>query len=164
MIERQPPMFGQFVELASKLAAGQMHLFADVLGLARNFQRTWSIPWSIPGANEPGNGAASGQERHDVVEIERDGRVGIDLKFGSIVFRQEPDGAYAHALVDVIVAGEHKSGTRVQMELKVPAAPDSESIVAVTEKCRLQIIANLRAAADRFDGTTASALVFQDKA
>ena len=91
-----------------------------------------------------------------MIEIERDGRVGIDLKFGSITFKQEETTSYAVALVDVIV----ESGTRVQMEVKIAADPETASIIAVTEMFRTHIVATLRAAADTFDATTSHALLF----
>ncbi len=95
-----------------------------------------------------------------MIEIERDGRVGIDLKFGTITFKEDGGTTYAIALVDVIVETANHSGTRVQLDVKVPADPAVDSIIAVTDKCRLQIAALLRGAADIFEATTAHALVF----
>ena len=114
----------------------------------------------IPWLHWVGFGASGEQERQFVIEIERDGRVGIDLKFGSIAFKEEAAGSYAVALVDVIVDDGRSGGTRVQMEVKVAADPEAESILGVTDKCRAHIAATLRAAADTFDTTTARELLF----
>ena len=96
-----------------------------------------------------------------MVEIERDGRVGIDLKFGTITFQEHADGAHAVALIDVIIptAGPQPS-TRVQLEVKIPVDPEVDPILGITERCRTHIVATLRAAADTFDTATARALLF----
>jgi hypothetical protein len=144
------------VEMMSAFAATQMRLFGSYLGMVRNFHQVGAIP----SRERAGLGVASVEERASVVEIERDGKVGIDLKFGTITFEKEEAASYAVALVDVIVGTSAGSGTRVQMEIKVPADVEVDSVVGVTEKCRAHIVGTLRAAADTFDATTAQALLF----
>lgn len=144
------------VEVLVFCATAQMRFFVAHLEMVRNFHRIALIPW-LP---RTGGGARCNDERQSVIKIERDGKVGIDLKFGTITFKQEDTKSYAVALIDVLVGGSGEIGTRVQMEIKVAADPETESIVAVTETCRAHIVATLRAAADTFDATTARALLF----
>lgn len=104
------------------------------------------------------------QGRPSVIESERDGKIGIDLKFGSLTFRQEGDTTYAEALVDVIVgtadmAPEHD--TRVQMSVKFRADPETDSVLDVTERCRAQIVSTLRAAAEAVDAVTSRTLLYE---
>lgn len=161
----QPPMT-LAVEAASAWAATQMHLFANAFSAARNLQGAGSIPLPQPEGAADASPASTAEdnvtkEGQSVVDIERDARVGIDLKIGTLTFQEGPEGEFAAALVDVIVAGpEANRGTRVQMEIKIPTQAETQSIMAVTEACRQQIVGTLRAAADKLDAMSARELVF----
>lgn len=165
----QPPLT-LAVEAASAWAATQMHLFANAVSAARNFQDAASIPLpQAGGASDAANASiahgSDTKEGQSVVDIERDARVGIDLKIGTLTFQEGPEGEFAAALVDVIVGGaEPNRGTRVQMEIKVPARAEADSILAVTEACRRQIVGTLRAAAEKLDAMSARDLVFHKNA
>jgi hypothetical protein len=135
-----------------------MNLFATSLGMVRNFQRALTIP----SGDQFDTRVALAEEGQAVREIERDGKVAVDLKFGSIKFKRGEGGSLACALIDVLVDGDEPGGTRVQMDVKVPADPQAESLLAVTDKCRTRIIATLRAAADTFEATSADDLLFHE--
>lgn len=150
------PVLAPLATCVAACLAAQIRLLAHQYAVARNFHPAALIPW----LDWAGVGTSSRAERQSVIEIERDGRLGIDLKFGSITFKEEEKGRFAVALVDVLVGAAGEVGTRVQMEVKVPADPETESILAVTEACRTHIVAILRAAADTLDRTSARALVF----
>lgn len=149
----------RLVEAAAQGTAASLRLLATNFRLARNFQQTIRIPRE----SETDGGTAFDEEGRSVVEIERDGRIGIDLKFGSITFKEEETGTFAVALVDVIVAAADmapESDTRVQMNVRIAADPEKDSILCVTEAFRSHIVKTLRAAADTLDEASARTLLF----
>lgn len=149
----------RLVEAAAQGTASSLRLLAANFRLARNFQEMIRIPRLA----ETDGGTAFDEKGRSVVEIERDGRIGIDLKFGSITFKEEATGTFAIALVDVIVASPDmapESDTRVQMNVRIAADPDKDSILGVTEAFRRHIVKTLRAAADTLDDASARTLLF----
>ena len=152
--------FTRLVELTTAGTALGLRLFALNFALARNFHQSVSIPSHV--------GAVAGLARdergqHPLIDVERDDRIGIDLKFGSITFKEEAGGTYAVALVDVMVTNSDmapEADTRVQMNIRLAADPETDSILALTERFRAHMIKTLRAAAETLDATSARALVF----
>ena len=115
--------FARFVELTTAGTALGFRLFALNFALARNFHQSVSIPSHV--------GAVAGMARdergqHPLIDVERDDRIGIDLKFGSITFKEEAGGTYAVALVDVMVAAADmapEADTRLQMNIRPRRRP-----------------------------------------
>lgn len=154
-----PGSLSHWVEIGSACTSAAFRLFAANLSYARNFCEMSSIPFPS------GDGArlAPASRGQPVIEIERDGRIGIDLKFGSITFKEEGNATFAEALVDVLVAAADMSpdsDTRVQMSIKIAADPDRDTILGVTEAIRSHIVKTLRAAADTLDEASARTLLF----
>jgi hypothetical protein len=107
--------------------------------------------------------AGSVNVKEDVSEM----TIAIDVAFGSIRFNKIAGATVASVSVDVTII-DVSSGTEmennVQMTVEFPAAPESESVVAIVDKARGHVIERLRSATTIIEGKSASALLFGDEA
>ena len=92
-------------------------------------------------------------------DIERDSSITINLGYGNITFSRDAGGSYASAIIDLSI--ESSCGEdRIEIALKLPASPDTETIVAIVEKSRQRLASVLREAAAHFEAETAEGLLY----
>ncbi len=102
-----------------------------------------------------------------MTNIVQDDAISIDLQFGTIKFVR--GGSATYAMVNVEVSIEDATfaldpGTKIVMDFRFPADPDTETIATVTENARAHIIKRLRSAVEILEGKSSESLLYGDDA
>ncbi len=96
-------------------------------------------------------------------DVERDSSITINVGYGNITFSREEGDAFASAIIDLCI-GSPCGEDRIELALKIPAAPETETIATIVERSRVRIATVLRQAAAHFEAETAESLLYPSNA
>jgi hypothetical protein len=134
-----------------------------VIAITESVTQAWFAPLMLWHADRRLYEPAQQEGLPPVSEHAPEDTIAIDAAFGAVRFVREGAETFACVSVDVTIL-DLSSGTeadnKVQMTIKFPAAPATETVMAVIEKARAHIIARLRSAANVVEGKTADALLY----
>ena len=86
----------------------------------------------------------------------------LDLSFGTISFERNASGTYACVDVELDVGTDEAPDNKVMATLRLPVAPDTDTIVHTVDRCRRVLVGVLRSSTDYFEAVSPDKLLYRE--